>query len=150
MGVVKLGEEVRLVFDRVFGRSKEFHSINGISGGIMASGDGVKVLAPTLLESAKLDEFVAHDVGVRREATADGINGVGDDIVPIFFMEIDFFEMAAVFASDVGCDFNVFLGGAVNESVFLLHTDANVEDGGIETLFFKEVNDDGTVDATRD
>jgi hypothetical protein len=114
----------------------------------MTCGDAIEVFAPTLLEGTKLNEFVAHDVGVGSETFAHRLDGIGNHIIPVLLVKIDLFKSATILASNIGGDFNILLGRSVDIALFVFHADADIEDGGVVALLFKQVHDNGTVDAS--
>jgi len=117
---VELGEEVGLILDGVGGGAEPFPALLVDFGlGVVACGDEVVVLASFLVEGAELDEAVAHDVGVGGEACADFLHGVACDVLPVFLVAVDDGEGEVVAACHGGCHLDVFLGGAVEVTVFL-------------------------------
>ena len=55
-------------------------------------------------------------------------------------MQVYLFETASVpFGYELG-DFDIFLGGAVDIPLLVLHAYADVEDVGLDALFAKEVH----------
>ena len=145
--VVELREEIGLVFQRVFGCGEKLDAVDDVGSGVMTCGDAVVLVAATLLESAELDELVAHNVWVGCQPFADGFDGVGDDAVPVFAKEVDDFEMAAVFLCEPGDYLNILFGWAIGVSVLFLFADADVEDIGLEALLFEQVNNHGAVNS---
>ena len=141
----ELGEEIGLVFYGVFGRGKEGRAVHLGDGGVVACGGMVVVFAPALLESAELDEFVAHHVGIGCETAAHGVDGVGHYIVPVFLVEVHLLETAAIFTGDVGGNLYVLLGGAVDVALLILHADTDVEYVGCDALLFEQVHHYGAV-----
>ncbi len=142
-----LGKEVGLIFDGVFGRGEPDPAVDLGGGGIVAGGDLVEVVAPTVFKTTELDELVAHHVGIGGEAALDGVDGVADDFVPVFFVQGDNFHATAVAAGNVSSNLDIFFGGTVDVAVFVFHADADVEDGGVVTGLFKLVDDYGAVNA---
>jgi len=145
-----LCEEVGLVFESVFGGGEPDFAMRECGGGVMTGGYFVEVFAPSVVEAAEFDEFVAHDVGVWGEALFGGLEGVADDLLPVFVVEGDDFKAASVFFCDEGGDFDVFFGGAMGHYILVaVAVDLDIEEGGGEARFFEEVNHDRTVHPPR-
>lgn len=147
LATVELREEIGLVFQRVFGCGEELDAVDDVGSSVVSCGDAVVRIAATLLESAELDELVAHNVRVRRKPIADGFDGVGDDAIPIFAMKVDDLETAAVLLCEPGDNLDVLLGRAVGIAVFFFLTYADVEDVGVVALLLEQVNDHGAVNS---
>ena len=114
----------------------------------MPCGNEVVVVATLLVEGAKLDETVAHDVGVGRQACAHLVHGVFRHLVPVLTVAVDHLQLAAILGSN-GCrHLQVFLGGAVPLLLFL-RPNLNIETVGVQSLSRQFVDHDGTVDTTR-
>ena len=109
-------------------------------GGVMPGGDAVEILAVFFFESPELDEFVAHHVGIGREAAFYGVDGVFDHVVPVFAVQGHDFEAAAVFLGDVGGQLDILLARAVDKTVLLLHADADIENIGLIPHLLEAVN----------
>ena len=62
----------------------------------MARGYKIVVVAPLLVEGAKLYQPVAHHVGVGRQPGAHLIHGVARHLVPVFAVAVNHLEPAPV------------------------------------------------------
>ena len=148
--VVELREEVGLVLHRVEGSGEEDRTADLGGTGIMARGGAVVSVATALLEGTELDEFVAHHVGVGREAATDALDGVRHHVVPVLFVEVDLLETEAVFAGYIARYLNILLGGTVDVAFLVLHADADIEKVGVVALFLEQVDHHRAVDAAGD
>jgi hypothetical protein len=99
----------------------------------VACGNEVVVVAALLVEGAKLDEAVAHDIRVGCQSCAYLIHGVLRHLVPIFAVAVDDFELAAILMAD-GCrHLQVFLRGTV-PLLFLFRAYLDIETVGLQSL----------------
>jgi hypothetical protein len=83
-------------------------------------------MASFLVEGAKLDEAVAHDVRVGCQSRAYLIHGVLRHLVPILTVAVDDFQLAAILVADGSSHLQVLLAGAV-PLLFLLRTNLDIE-----------------------
>ena len=83
-------------------------------------------MASFLVEGAKLDEAVAHDVRIGRQSRAYLIHRVLRHLVPIFMMAVDDLQLAAILVADGSSHLQVLLAGAV-PLLFLLRTNLDIE-----------------------
>ena len=140
-----LSQEIGLVLHRVFGGGEPYFSVYLGRCGIMAGGDFIEVFPPFLFEAAELDEFVAHHVRVGGEAALHRVDRVADHLVPVFVMQGYHFHATTVFACYVRCNFYILFGGAVDISVFIFHTDTDIEDGRIISRLLQLMDNYGAV-----
>ena len=112
----------------------------------MARGYEVVVAAALFVECAELDQTVAHHVGIGRKTCPHLVHRVFGDLLPIFFMAVDYFEAAAIAARHGGGHFEVFLRCAVPLLGFF-RTNLNVKAIGRKTLLHKLVKHDRTIHA---
>ena len=145
--VVDLREEVGLIFDGVRTGDEPFPaSLIELCLGIVASGNEVVVMTFFFMEGAEFDQSVAHDIGIGGEACAYLFHRVAGDLVPVFTMTVDDFEVTAIFMGDCGGHFEVFFRGAVPFFV-VFRANFDVEAVGVEAEFVELVHDDAAVNA---
>ena len=146
-----------MVWERERGQGKH------VCAGVVACGNAVEVLAAPLFEGAKLDKLVAHDIGIGGKSFADRVDGIGYNVFPILFVEIDFLEAQTILPGEKLGDFNILFGRTVDESthgfgnigertrrsLILFHTNTDVEKGRFEPLLFEQMNHNGTVYTSR-
>ena len=135
-------KEVGLVLDGVLGSCQKGSAVNIFSCCVMACGDAVVAFTPLVDEGTELNHSVAHHVGVGREAFADRIDGVAHHVVPILLVQVDLLEAAAVFLGNEGRNLDILFRRAVNVALFVLHTDADIEDVGRVALLLEQMYHD--------
>ena len=108
--VVYLGQEIRLVFNRVFGCSKPRLAVLPDGGGVMPCRRKIEILSDLLFETAKLDEFVTHHIRIRCQSFLYFINRVGGHILPILLMQIHDFQGQTILTGNGSGHFNIFFG----------------------------------------
>ncbi len=86
--VCELGQEVGLVLDGIGCRTEPYESVALNASGIMTCGDIVVMTANLLFERAKLDEAVAHHIGIGCQAKLDSLDCIAHDLFPIFLLEV--------------------------------------------------------------
>ena len=146
--VVDLREEVGLIFDRVRTGDEPFPaSLIELSLSIVARGNEVVVMTFFFMEGTKLDQTVAHDIRIGGEACAYLFHRVAGDLIPVFTMTVDDFEVTAIFMGDCCGHFEVFFRGAVPFFV-VFRADFDVEAVGVEAEFVELVHDDAAVNAS--
>ena len=145
--VVDLREEIGLIFDRVRTGDEPFPaSLIELCLGIVACGNEVVVMTSFFMEGTKLDQPVAHDIRIGGEACAYLFHRVAGDLIPVFTMTVDDFEVTAIFMGDCCGHLEVFFGGAVPFFV-VFRADFDVEAVGVEAEFVELVHDDAAVNA---
>ena len=146
--VVDLGKEVGLVLHGVGTGGEPFLAFDNLGLGIMARSYKVIFVTSLLVEGTKLDETIAHDVGIGSEASLHLLHGITGNIVPILAMAINHFETATI-AMGHGCrHLEVFLGGAV-PLLLLLGTNLDIETIGMQSLACQFIDYNGTVNTSR-
>ena len=86
---INLAEEVGLVFHWVWAGGKPRFTVDYVGGGIVARCGLVKFVTYHLFEASELDEFVAHHIGIGREALSRFVHRIADHFVPVFFVQVD-------------------------------------------------------------
>ena len=144
----QLRQKVGLVLYGVGGRCQVELAVGVVVGlGIVAGGNVVVGIASLLLKGAKLDEAVAHYIGVGREAALDTLHHIGCDAVVVFLLQVDNVELQSVaFGSECG-EFDVLLGSA--GCAFALHANLYVKKVGLDALLTQQVAGHGAVNAAR-
>ena len=79
---------------------------------IVARSDVVIVMTRFFFESAKLDESVAHDIGVGREATLYAFDYISCYAVVILLLKVDDVEVKSILLGRKSRKFDVFFGRA--------------------------------------
>ena len=115
----------------------------------MAGGNQVVVVPHLLVEGAKLDEPVAHHVGVGRIARLDFLHGVSRHLVPVFAVAVYHLQAASEPSGHSRGHLQVFLRGAVPFLLFLWPY-LDVEAVGLEPHAGQLVYHHRTVDAARE
>ena len=126
---VDLCQEIGLILDRVESSGQIRFAIEGIRCGVMTGGNAVELIAALLLEAAKFDELIAHHIRIGRQSLAHSLHRVAYYSLPVFLVEVDDLERAAVTTGNERSQFYILLGGTVNVAVLIFHTDADIEDG---------------------
>ena len=103
----------------------------------MARGNVVVEMAHLLVEGTKLNQFVAHHIGIGRQAALHTVHGIGHHVVPILLLKVHNLERQAIFARRGLRELNVLFGRA--RKALALHAYANVEQVGAQTLLAKQV-----------
>ena len=105
-------------------------------------------MSTLLVEGTKLDETIAHDVGIGSEASLHLLHGISGDIIPILAMAIHHLQPASI-AMGNGCShLGVFLGRAV-PLFLLLGTNLDIETVGMKSLARQFIDYNGTVNTSR-
>lgn len=157
---VELCEKIGLVFHGVGGGAEPYvvggevesfgrttvakHLVVANAAGVVAGADAVVLMSDFLFERSKLDEAVAHHVGVGRESAAHVLHRVADDAIPVFFLQIYGLERQTVAVCHGLTDFEIFLCGA-GEVFVAVHADFDVEKIGAQTSLHEKVCGYGTV-----
>ena len=144
--VIDLRQEVRLVFHGVGAGGEPFAAVDNFGLRIVARGYEVVVATALFVECAKLDQAVAHHVGIGRKAGPHLVHRVFGDLLPIFLVAVDYFEAAAVAARHGGGHFEVLLRRAVPLLGFF-RTNLNVKAIGLKPLLHKLIKHDRAVNA---
>ena len=77
-----LAKEVRLVLDGVRRSCEILHAIQSDRGGIMPRGNAVKEMAYPIIETAKLNQTVAHYVGIGGKPLLHPVDNIGGQQSP--------------------------------------------------------------------
>ena len=93
------------------------------------------------LETAELDQLVAHHVRVGREALSHLVDGV-------ILLEIHHLQLQAILAGRCCCQFDVLFRRAA-QSVVGIHADPDIKQVGLVALFAEQVDRYGTVHSAR-
>src|SRR3712207_535716 len=80
--IVYLSKKVGLVFHRIGACGEPFLAVDDFGLGIVARCNEVVIVPHLLIESAELDESVAHHIGIRRETGPHLVHGVGRYLIP--------------------------------------------------------------------
>ena len=147
MQVVYLGQEIRLVFNRVFGCSKPRLAVLPDGGGVMPCCRKIKILSDPLFETAELDEFVTHHIRIRRQSFPYFINRVGGHILPVFLMQVHDFQGQTILTGNGSGHFNIFFGRAIH-ILRPVHTYFDIEKSRFVSLLTKKVNDNRAIDTS--
>lgn len=146
--VVDLREEVGLIFDRVRTGDEPFPaSLIELCLSIVARGNEVVVMTFFFMKGTEFDQSVAHDIRIGGETCAYLFHRVAGDLIPVFTMTVDDFEVTAIFMGDCCGHLEVFFRGAVPFFV-VFRADFDVEAVGVEAEFGKLVHDDAAVNAS--
>jgi len=113
----------------------------------VARRDAVVGVAHALLETAKLDEPVAHHVGVRRQPALQAIHNVAHHLVPILLLQVEHLNFAAIFARHGRRHLPIFLGRAA-PFVFVARTNFYVEQIGRNASLAQQSHGHCAVDTT--
>ena len=76
-------------------------------------------MALFLVEGSKLDQSVAHHVRVRGQSCAHLIHRVACNLIPIFLVAVDDFQLAAILMGNGSSHLQILLTGAVPLFVLL-------------------------------
>ena len=144
-----LPQEIGLILDGILGRGEPHLPVDLGGRGVMARGNLVEILAPLLLEAAKLDKLVAHHVGVGRQATLDGVDRVAHHAIPILVVQRDDLEPAAILASDIRGDLDILLGRTVDVALLILHSDTDIEDRRVVARLLQQMYHYGAIHSAR-
>lgn len=144
-----LSQEVGLVFHRVGTRDEPLVTILirlGLS--IMTSGDKVVVVPHLLVEGTKLDEAVAHHIGVGGETSLHLVHRIASHLAPVLLVAIHHLEFAAILVSHSRSHLQILLGGAI-PLLLLLRTYLDVEAVGMQAQSGELPHDHRTIDTAR-
>ena len=113
--------------------------------GIVTSGYEVVVFATLLMESAKLNQAVAHHVRVGGESGTYLVHGVFGHLVPVFLMAINDLQLAAILMADSCSHLQVLLAGTV-PFFLLFRSYLDIKTIRVQALSHQFVEHDGRVD----
>ncbi len=83
----ELGEEVRLVLDRVLGCTQPDATLTVLDGsGIVTRGHTVVKMTYLRIEGTELDETVAHHVGIGRQTLLHALDGITHYLLPVLLL----------------------------------------------------------------
>lgn len=107
--VVNLREEVGLILHGIRTGDQPFPaSLINLRLGIMARGNEVVVVAAFLIEGPEFNETVAHHIGIWGKTRPYLLHRVTGDLIPVFAMTVDDFEVATIFMCDSRRHLQVF------------------------------------------
>ena len=107
--VVNLREEVGLVLHGVRTGDEPLPTcLINLRLGIMARGNEVVVMPSFLIEGPEFNETVAHHIGIGRKTSPYLLHRVTGDLIPVFAMTVDDFEVATIFMCDSRRHLQVF------------------------------------------
>ena len=115
---------------------------------IVAGGNQVVVVSTLLVEGAKLNQSVAHHIGIGSQPCLHLLHGIGGHLVPVFLMTIHHFQLAAILTGHGGSHFQIFLARAV-PLLFLLGTYLDIEAVRLQSKSCKLVHYHTAIHATR-
>ena len=75
------------------------------------------LIADSLLEHAKLDEFVAHHIRIRRKTTHNLLFGIAYNVFPILLVKIHDIKLQAIFLSDHCRDHDIVVHRAIGQAI---------------------------------
>ena len=145
---IDLCQEISLIFNRVRTCREPLSPINPFGLCIMSGSNEVVIVAYLLIESTKLDEPIAHDIRVWREARFHLIHGVSRHLRPVFLVAINHFQLTTEAICQGRCHFQVFFTRAI-PLFFLLGTNHDVEAIGMQTMAHHLVKHHTAVDTSR-
>ena len=141
-----LPQEIGLVLYRVLGSREPYLTVDLGSRSVMARRDLIEILAPFILEAAKLDILIAHHVGVGCQSAFDRIDRVAYHSVPILIVQGDNLHPATIFAGNIGRDLNILLGRTIDVAILIFHAYTDIENRRVITRLLQLMNHDGAVD----
>ena len=145
---VYLSQEVGLVLHGVWTRREPFAPVYPLRLRIVARGDEVVVVAPLLVEGTKLDEAVAHHVGVGRESCPHLLHRVARHLVPVFPVAVHHLQPTTVALCHDCRHLHVLLRVAV-PFLLLLRSYLDVEAVGVQALAGQLIDHHATIDTAR-
>ena len=146
--VAELREEVRLVLDWVFCCAEPHLAISHDVCGIMTRRDVIVVVSHLLLERAKLDESVAHHVGIGRQSFLDALDSIAHDLFPILFLKVSHLELQPILSSRSLRQLDVLL--CRTRRILPVHTYFNIMQVGLQSSLAKQMHHDCAIHAARD
>ena len=114
---------------------------------VMACGNAVVGKSDALFKSSEFDEAVAHHVRIRRKSAFDAVCHVGHHAVVVFLLKVNHFQMQSVAACRGLREFDVFFRRA--RHAFAFHSNFNIEEVGLESLFAEQMRGHSAVNAAR-
>ena len=146
--VVDLSQKVRLVLHWVRTGAEPEKALPLLLLCIMPGGNEVVVVAALLVESTKLNETVAHHVGVGRQSCAYLIYSIARHLVPVFPVAVNHLKPAAVLRRYSCGHLQILLTGTVPLFPFLWSY-IDIEAVRMQTLTHQFVDHYRRVDTTR-
>ena len=156
----ELCQKISLIFHRI-GSGAEPNRMGGEVDGFVADGvakhlivadaacimtgtDAVVGMTHLLLKRTKLDEAVAHHVGVGSKSLLHMPHRIAHHALPILLLKVNGLERQPVASGDGLAEFEVFFGSA-REFVIVVHTDFDVEEVGAQSALHQQVGGHGAV-----
>ena len=112
----------------------------------MTGADAVVGVSHFLFKSAKLDEAVAHHVGVGSKPLLHMLHRITHHALPILLLQIDGLKGETVASGNGLAEFEVFFGSA-REFIIVVHTDFDVEEVWAQSALHQQVGGHGAVHA---